>query len=140
MHEQIFLIYAIVLIFWTNISLVKSVDKQQVFDTPKTKRYYQVPSSFDSKDQNSPSQQQIRDSILERFQINANTIIRTHDSRELGAKYLNETELPSKEDCLYWCWDTNSCNLAVYEEKVLQFDCQLNFQSKSLSNLYLIFI
>ena len=62
----------------------------------------------------------VRDSILDRFRINANTIIRTHDSRALGAKYLNETELASNEDCLYWCWQTSPCNLAVYEQKVCQ--------------------
>ena len=57
-------------------------------------------------------------SIEDKFQINKNSIIRTHDSRALGAKYLNETDLSSNEDCLRWCWNTTNCNLAVYEEKV----------------------
>ena len=52
------------------------------------------------------------------FRINANTIIRTQDSRTNGAKYLNETEQPSNADCLNWCLQTKQCNLAVYEEKV----------------------
>lgn len=52
------------------------------------------------------------------FRINANTIIRTQDSRTNGAKYLNETEQPSNSDCLNWCLQTKQCNLAVYEEKV----------------------
>ncbi|CAG2173258.1 unnamed protein product [Oppiella nova] len=90
-----------------------------------TKRY-QIPDP-----KNGPQQQRsIRDSIVDRFHINVNTIIRTHDSRALGAKYLNETELPSNEDCLYWCLDTNSCNLAVYEQKTrgscYLFDCGPN--------------
>jgi hypothetical protein len=79
-----------------------------------SKRYYQNPNIQSQQEQ----QRSIRDSILDRFHINPNTIIRTHDSRTLGAKYLNETELPSNEDCLYWCWETSPCNLAVYEEKV----------------------
>ncbi|XP_054153282.1 uncharacterized protein LOC128951990 [Oppia nitens] len=77
---------------------------------------------------NSPQQQRsIHDNIVDRFHINANTIIRTHDSKALGAVYLNETELPSNEDCLYWCLETSPCNLAVYEQKrsgsCYLFDC-----------------
>lgn len=52
------------------------------------------------------------------FRINANTIIRTQDSRTNGARYLNETEQPSNDDCLNWCLQTKQCNLAVFEEKV----------------------
>ena len=58
------------------------------------------------------------ESIVDKFQINKNSIIRTHDSRALGAKYLNESDLSSNEDCLRWCWNTSNCNMAVYEEKV----------------------
>lgn len=93
-----------------------------------SKRYYQNPNIQSQQEQ----QRSIRDSILDRFHINPNTIIRTHDSRTLGAKYLNETELPSNEDCLYWCWETSPCNLAVYEEKVslsLITICKLYFIS-----------
>lgn len=81
----------------------------------RVKRYQIGPMDHKSD----PSDQRpVRDSILDRFHINVNTIIRTHDSRALGAKYLNETELSSNEDCLYWCWRTSPCNLAVYEQKV----------------------
>ena len=77
-------------------------------------------------------------SIVEKFQVNKNSIIRTHDSRALGAKYLNETDLPSNEDCVHWCWNTTNCNLAVYEEKVNNFVnmSKLNFSPHlSLSRL-----
>nr|XP_027197186.1 uncharacterized protein DDB_G0283357-like [Dermatophagoides pteronyssinus] len=61
------------------------------------------------------------------FRINKNSIIKTHDSRSLGAKYLNETELSSNDECLSWCWNTTNCNLAVFEEKTrgscYLFDC-----------------
>lgn len=64
---------------------------------------------------------------MAQFQVNANTIIRTKDSRSQGAKYLNETELPSKGDCLLWCCQVTSCNVAVFEEKdrgsCYLFDC-----------------
>ncbi|XP_022246505.1 uncharacterized protein LOC106463320 [Limulus polyphemus] len=68
--------------------------------------------------------------VLDNFQINRDTIIRTQDSRALGAKYLNETELPTNEDCIYWCWKVPKCNVAVYEEKTrgscYLFDCGTN--------------
>lgn len=65
--------------------------------------------------------------IEAKFQVNKNSIIRTHDSRSLGAKYINETDLSSNEECLRWCWNTTNCNLAVFEEKTrgscYLFDC-----------------
>ncbi|XP_076311762.1 uncharacterized protein LOC143225729 isoform X2 [Tachypleus tridentatus] len=68
--------------------------------------------------------------VMDNFQINRDTIIRTQDSRALGAKYLNETELPTNEDCIYWCWKVPKCNVAVYEEKTrgscYLFDCGTN--------------
>uniref|UniRef100_T1J182 MANSC domain-containing protein n=1 Tax=Strigamia maritima TaxID=126957 RepID=T1J182_STRMM len=64
---------------------------------------------------------------LNDFQVSDTTIIRTQDSRQMGAKYLNETEMPSKEECMKWCCDTYKCNVAVYEEKnkgsCYIFDC-----------------
>ncbi|KAG0432687.1 hypothetical protein HPB47_020628 [Ixodes persulcatus] len=66
-------------------------------------------------------------SVIESFQINENRIIRTEDSRRMGARYLNETQMASNRDCLFWCWQTSSCNVAVFEEKgkgsCYLFDC-----------------
>ncbi|XP_023235160.1 uncharacterized protein LOC111634583 isoform X2 [Centruroides sculpturatus] len=68
-----------------------------------------------------------KENIMNFYRVNDNTIIRTQDSRALGAKYLNETELPTNEDCLYWCYRVNRCNVAVYKEKANKscylFDC-----------------
>lgn len=61
---------------------------------------------------------QLDANVESRFHINANTIIRTGESRVLGAKYVNETILPSNHDCLTKCLETPNCNTAVYEEKV----------------------
>lgn len=65
--------------------------------------------------------------VLDNFQVNENRIIRTEDSRRMGARYLNETELSSNRDCLLWCWETTNCNVAVFEEKgkgsCYLFDC-----------------
>ena len=78
----------------------------------------QQQSQFSSLDSNSGTVSPNVPNVQEKFKITKNSIIRTHDSRALGAKYLNETELSSNQDCLQWCWNTNSCNLAVFEEKV----------------------
>lgn len=60
----------------------------------------------------------VNGSIASKFQVNKNSIIRTHESRALGAKYINETDMSSNEECLRWCWNTSNCNLAVFQEKV----------------------
>lgn len=79
--------------------------------------------------------QQYSSTIYKNFQINKNSIIKTHDSRSLGAKYLNEIELSSNEDCLLFCWNTTNCNLAVFEEKVLLFQDNIKLNLKKYLNL-----
>ena len=87
-------------------------------------------------DRSSPETMSIDDSRLERSSlfnggsscfgtsdlndISENTIIRTKDSRALGAKFLNETSLgsDSRDRCLNLCCSFHGCNVAVYEEKV----------------------
>lgn len=56
----------------------------------------------------------------EQSEISENTIIRTKDSRALGARFLNETSLgaDSRDRCLNLCCSFHGCNVAVYEEKV----------------------
>lgn len=55
---------------------------------------------------------------LEKFEVSENMIIRTQDSRLLGAKFLNESDVGNREDCLTLCCSTPLCNVAVFEEKV----------------------
>ena len=59
---------------------------------------------------------------LANFDISEGSIIRTHDSQKLGAKYLNESDLgqgvKSREECLKLCCKTPKCNVNVFEEKV----------------------
>lgn len=56
----------------------------------------------------------------EQSEISENTIIRTKDSRALGARFLNETSLgpDARDRCLNLCCSFHGCNVAVYEEKV----------------------
>ncbi|XP_076659573.1 uncharacterized protein LOC143362935 [Halictus rubicundus] len=54
---------------------------------------------------------------LDSFDIHRDKIIRTYESRDRGAKYLNETEVDSKEECLKFCCDTVDCDVFIFEEK-----------------------
>lgn len=56
----------------------------------------------------------------EQSEISENTIIRTKDSRALGARFLNETSLgaDARDRCINLCCSFHGCNVAVYEEKV----------------------
>lgn len=55
---------------------------------------------------------------VDNFDIHRDKIIRTEDSREMGAKYLNEMDLGSRDECLRLCCETESCDVFVFEEKV----------------------
>lgn len=58
---------------------------------------------------------------LDNFNIKLDEIIRTQDSQQLGAKYLNEVDLGSREECLRLCCETDECDVFVFEEKVRLF-------------------
>lgn len=55
---------------------------------------------------------------VDNFDIHRDKIIRTQDSRAMGAKYINEIDLSSREECLRLCCETSSCDVFVFEEKV----------------------
>lgn len=46
-------------------------------------------------------------------------IIRTEESRKLGAKFLDSAESVTKVECLHLCCETDSCDVFVFEEKVI---------------------
>lgn len=52
------------------------------------------------------------------FEIHQDKIIRTEESKRMGAKYLNEKEVTSKDECVQFCCKTPNCNVFVLEEKV----------------------
>lgn len=53
-----------------------------------------------------------------RFDVHENTIIRTEESRAIGAKFLDNADLGSREECLRLCCETEFCDVFVFEEKV----------------------
>lgn len=55
---------------------------------------------------------------IENFDVHKDKIIRTQDSKEMGAKYINEIDLGSREECLRLCCETDICDVFVFEEKV----------------------
>lgn len=56
---------------------------------------------------------------IDNFAVHKDKIIRTQDSRAMGAKYLNEVDLDTREECLRLCCETENCDVFVYEEKVM---------------------
>lgn len=58
------------------------------------------------------------DTCFESFDVHTNKIIKTEDSCDLGAKYLNVLDLESREDCFKYCCDTDKCDVFIFEEKV----------------------
>jgi hypothetical protein len=55
---------------------------------------------------------------VDNFDIHRDKIIRTQDSRAMGAKYINEVDLSSREECLRLCCETSTCDVFVFEERV----------------------
>ncbi|KAI4487867.1 hypothetical protein M0802_011755 [Mischocyttarus mexicanus] len=57
------------------------------------------------------------DNCFKSFDVHSNKIIKTEDSRYLGAKYLNEMDVESREDCFKFCCNTDKCDVFIFEEK-----------------------
>ncbi|XP_029041409.2 uncharacterized protein LOC114875376 [Osmia bicornis bicornis] len=54
---------------------------------------------------------------FESFNVLENKIIRTQESRDMGAKYLKEMDVNSRSECLRFCCDTKNCDVFIFEEK-----------------------
>lgn len=52
------------------------------------------------------------------FNVHKDKIIRTQDSQGMGARYLNEADLDSREECLRLCCETHDCDVFVFEQVV----------------------
>ncbi|XP_029720162.2 basic-leucine zipper transcription factor A [Aedes albopictus] len=57
------------------------------------------------------------ETCLVRFDVHLNTIIRTEESRSMGAKFLDDADVSSREQCLRLCCETEKCDVFVFEEK-----------------------
>lgn len=57
---------------------------------------------------------------LPNYEISEGSIIRTKDSVDLGARFINESDfgVNGREECLRLCCRTPYCNVAVFQEKV----------------------
>lgn len=67
------------------------------------------------------------------FEIHQDKIIRTEESKRMGAKYLNGKDVTSKDECIKFCCETPNCNVFVLEEKV--FNQVIAKGSKNASKL-----
>ncbi|PZC77326.1 hypothetical protein B5X24_HaOG203485 [Helicoverpa armigera] len=52
-----------------------------------------------------------------RFDVQRDKIIRTEESRDMGARYLSELDVGARAECLRLCCETDACDVFVYEEK-----------------------
>ena len=52
------------------------------------------------------------------FDVKEDMIIRTQESRMMGANFLDHVDLGSREECLRLCCETDECDVFVFEEKV----------------------
>lgn len=60
-------------------------------------------------------------------------IIKTEESKKLGAKFLESADALTKVECLHLCCETENCDVFVYEEKVKYID---NFSQNSIVFLF----
>lgn len=55
-------------------------------------------------------------SCRNKFEVHSDKIIRTQDSKALGARYLNEKDVNSRDDCMQLCCNTDDCDVFIFEE------------------------
>lgn len=53
-----------------------------------------------------------------KFDVHDDKIIRTEDSKKLGAKFIDSAEQRDRLECLELCCRTPRCDVFVFEEKV----------------------
>ena len=69
---------------------------------------------------------------IRKFETSPQTIIRTQESRNNGATFLNVTTLDSYNLCLSSCCDTTLCNVAIFDEEVISIKYTLFRNEKYL--------
>lgn len=63
------------------------------------------------------------DSCSAKFEVHDDKIIRTEDSKKLGAKFIDSAEQHNRVGCLDLCCRTARCDVFVFEEKVNTRQC-----------------
>jgi hypothetical protein len=56
--------------------------------------------------------------FLDNFNIHSSTIIRTEESKAMGAKFISDEEVASNDACMKLCCAVNDCDVFIFEEKV----------------------
>lgn len=68
--------------------------------------------------------------FVAKFDVKNDMIIKTEESKKLGAKFLESADALTKVECLHLCCETENCDVFVYEEKVKY---TLNWQLENVS-------
>lgn len=67
-------------------------------------------------------QANIHEGVDAQYHIKSAAIIKTRESIELGASFINYTIVTNLNACLVECWITDSCDTAIYQESPVDFN------------------
>lgn len=73
-----------------------------------------------------PSKSATFESLSDRFDVHADTIIQTDESRAMGATFLYHVETLNRNECLEVCCQTDRCDVSIFEEKVIKASFKSN--------------
>lgn len=59
--------------------------------------------------------------FVAKFDVKTDMIIRTEESRKLGAVFLDNADVGARVECLHLCCETEKCDVFVFEEKVINY-------------------
>lgn len=68
-----------------------------------------------------------RPSVGAHYNIKRATIIKTRESIQMGATFINYTLVTNLDACLVECWITDNCDTAIYQESPVDFSNHLPY-------------
>jgi len=108
------------IIFFTDLSnrLTAASSRSSQLLTPRLREAQHDPALLTRDKRSSVHEHYTDDHCEGHFQVEPNTIIRTEDSQNMGASFLNETQVMSLSRCLHYCCSYPLCNVAVFDNRM----------------------
>lgn len=104
------------------INLQKRIDYRTCIGKRTVSSFTLCPSLY----WKAPSKSSTFESFSDRFDVHADTIIQTDESRAMGATFLYHVETLNRNECLEVCCQTDRCDVSIFEEKVIKASFELN--------------
>eukprot|EP00090_Calanus_glacialis_P038033 TRINITY_DN6626_c0_g1_i1.p1 TRINITY_DN6626_c0_g1~~TRINITY_DN6626_c0_g1_i1.p1 ORF type:complete len:487 (-),score=81.62 TRINITY_DN6626_c0_g1_i1:105-1565(-) len=106
--------------FFTDIrsKLAAASSRSSPLLTPRLREAQHDPGVLTREKRSSVHDHYTDDHCEGHFQVESNTIIRTEDSQNMGASFLNETQVMSLSRCLHYCCSYPLCNVAVFDNRM----------------------